>query len=233
MTENKIPTHIAVIMDGNGRWAKSRKLPRIFGHRHGVRKVRQVCDYCIKYGVKYLTLYAFSTENWKRPVTEINGLMKIFREFLNKQAKDLIDKGIRLTVSGRYNKFPEDIVNHIDELIKVSEKNDILVLNVALNYGGRTEILDSIQKILSNPDNDISDITEDKIAENLYNPFIPDPDLIIRTSGEKRISNFLIWQAAYSELYFTDVLWPDFSEEEFMLAVEDFNNRDRRYGGVK
>ncbi|MCK9225049.1 MAG: isoprenyl transferase [Candidatus Muirbacterium halophilum] len=232
MTEIKIPTHIAVIMDGNGRWAKSRKLPRIFGHRQGVKKVRQVCEFCLKYNVKYITLYAFSTENWKRPLTEINGLMKIFREFLGREARNLIEKGIRLVVSGRYEKFPEDIVSQIDELMIMSSKNTELILNVALNYGGRTEILDSINKILLEYSDKV-EITEELISKNLYNSFIPEPDLIIRTSGEKRISNFLIWQAAYSEFYFTDVLWPDFSEEEFLYAIKEFNNRDRRYGGVK
>ena len=232
MKDIKIPAHIAVIMDGNGRWAQSRKLPRIFGHRQGVKKVREVCDLCIKYGVSYLTLYAFSTENWKRPEKEINGLMKIFREFLKKEGRDLIQKGIRLAVSGRYQDFPADIVESIENLSAESEKNSTLVLNVALNYGGRCEILDAVRK-MAEEDIDIRNISEQTLRENLYNSFIPDPDLIIRTSGEQRLSNFLIWQGAYSELYFTKELWPDFSEDEFLKAIREYSDRERRYGGIK
>lgn len=227
---NKIPAHIAVIMDGNGRWAKSRYLPRIFGHRKGVKKVKEICDLCLKHNISYLTLYAFSTENWKRPEKEINALMSIFREFLKKEALNLIKKNIRLVVSGRYNDFPEDIVKSIDELMYNSKDNDLLVLNVALNYGGRLDIVDSVNKAIKNG---IKCVDEQIIRENLYNSFLPDPDLIIRTSGEMRISNFLIWQGAYSEFYFSECLWPDFDEKELIKALKSFSNRERRYGGLK
>jgi undecaprenyl diphosphate synthase len=226
---DKIPTHVAVIMDGNGRWAKRRGLPRIFGHRQGVNTLKKVCDYSIKYGVKYLTLYAFSTENWKRPEEELSGLMKLFREFLTKEAENLLKKGIKLVVSGRYKEFDADIVERVEKLCKDSEKNDRLVLNIALNYGGRAEIIDAFKKAF---DSDVKIEKEEDLRRFLYHPEIPDPDILVRTSGEYRISNFLLWEIAYSELYFTEKYWPDFDEKEFVKMLEEYSKRERRFGGV-
>jgi len=202
-----------------------------FFHREGVKNVKKICDFCIKNEIKYLSLYAFSTENWKRPHDEISGLMNIFRDFLLKDARDLIKKDIKLLISGRYWDFPADIVSSIEKLQQESYENTSLYLNIMLNYGGRTEILDAVKKIIKEK------ITEDKIDEKsfssfLYNSIIPDPDIFIRTGKEKRISNFLLYQLAYTELFFTESMWPDFSEKEFEAIIDEYNNRERRFGAL-
>ena len=231
MMENNVPDHIAIIMDGNGRWAKKKTLPRLLGHRQGVKRVKDICNLCMEYSISYLTLYAFSTENWKRPAEEINGLMNLFREFLQKEAKNLINQGIRLVVSGRYNEFDDDLVNRIEKLKDESKDNDKLVLNMALNYGSRKELVDCVQSIIKEGVQ-AKDIDEEMISSHLYEPDIPDPDLIIRTSGEQRLSNFLLWQAAYTELYFTEKYWPEFDKEVFLEALKEYKDRKRKFGGL-
>ncbi|PLX16026.1 MAG: isoprenyl transferase [Candidatus Muiribacterium halophilum] len=229
--ENNVPNHIAIIMDGNGRWAKKRTFPRLFGHRQGVKRVKDVCNLCMEFSIRYLTLYAFSTENWKRPAEEVNGLMNLFREFLQKEAQNLINKGIRLVVSGRYHEFDDDLVNRIERLKEESKDNNKLVLNVALNYGSRKELVDAARAIVKKGYK-AEEIDESIISEHLYEPDVPDPDLIIRTSGEQRLSNFLLWQAAYSELYFTEKFWPEFDRNVLIEALNEYKDRKRKFGGL-
>lgn len=231
MIENNVPNHIAIIMDGNGRWAKKRTFPRLFGHRQGVKRVKDVCNLCMEFSIRYLTLYAFSTENWKRPAEEVNGLMNLFREFLQKEAQNLINKGIRLVVSGRYHEFDDDLVNRIERLKEESKDNNKLVLNVALNYGSRKELVDAARAIVKKGYK-AEEIDESIISEHLYEPDVPDPDLIIRTSGEQRLSNFLLWQAAYSELYFTEKFWPEFDRNVLIEALNEYKDRKRKFGGL-
>ncbi len=231
MIENNVPNHIAIIMDGNGRWAKKRTFPRLFGHRQGVKRVKDVCNLCMEFSIRYLTLYAFSTENWKRPAEEVNGLMNLFREFLQKEAQNLINKGIRLVVSGRYHEFDDDLVNRIERLKEESKDNNKLVLNVALNYGSRKELVDAARAIVKKGYK-AEEIDESIISEHLYEPDVPDPDLIIRTSGEQRLSNFLLWQAAYSELYFTEKFWPEFDRKVLIEALNEYKDRKRKFGGL-
>ncbi|MDR0952923.1 MAG: di-trans,poly-cis-decaprenylcistransferase [Elusimicrobiota bacterium] len=224
----KIPKHIAIIMDGNGRWAAAKNLPRAKGHEEGAASVQAVINAAKKFGVKYLTLYAFSNENWARPKFEINALMSLLDKTLDKFAKE--DNGdIRIIFSGRKTKLPKKILNKLEETVAKTAANKKLTVNLALNYGSRQEITDAVNKILQSGKKKIS---ERDIQSNLYNN-IPDPDLIIRTSGEERLSNFLLWQAAYSEFYFTPALWPDFREKEFAAALQEYSKRDRRYGARK
>lgn len=224
-----IPEHIAIIMDGNGRWAKKRFLPRSMGHRAGADTLLKIVRHASKLGVKYITVYAFSTENWKRSDDEVDALMKLFSEYLIKERKNFIKNGVRLLISGRREKVSQELLNVIDETIKMTENCSKITLNIAFNYGGRSEIVDAVNKILESGE---KDITEEKFTKYLYNQ-LPDPELLIRTSGELRISNFLLWQIAYSEIYVTDALWPDFSKKDLERAIKAYQKRDRRFGGVK
>ena len=236
----KLPTHVAVIMDGNGRWAKSKNRPRLFGHNAGMQAMKQIVITASNLGIKYLTVYAFSTENWKRSTEEVSGIFKLIIKYVDSELKELIKNNVRINILGDYNMLPGDYVRAIDELLDKTRDNDGLVFNIALNYGGRDEIVKAINEIIIDrkalADEGISvDVTEDEVSNHLYTGVlhknIPDPDLIIRTSGEERLSNFLIWQAAYSEMMFTDTLWPDYSPEEFTAMIEKFSHRKRRFGG--
>ncbi|WP_456080154.1 isoprenyl transferase [Mogibacterium diversum] len=236
----KLPTHVAVIMDGNGRWAKSKNRPRLFGHNAGMQAMKQIVITASNLGIKYLTVYAFSTENWKRSTEEVSGIFKLIIKYVDSELKDLIKNNVRINILGDYNMLPGDSVRAIDELLDKTRDNDGLVFNIALNYGGRDEIVKAINEIIIDrkalADEGVSvDVTEDEVSNHLYTGVlhknIPDPDLIIRTSGEERLSNFLIWQAAYSEMMFTDTLWPDYSPEEFTAMIEKFSHRKRRFGG--
>lgn len=225
---NQVPRHIAIIMDGNGRWATKRMLPRSLGHREGAKALRKILEASLKRGVQVLTVYAFSTENWKRSSEEVNYLMDLFYKYIKNERDNLMKNEIRFYVSGSKNGVSEKLLSAIEELQEETKNNKKLIFNIAFNYGGRQEIVDAVNKILQ--EDEKKEITEEDIFKNLYNDFIP-PDLIIRTGGEYRLSNFLLWQLAYSEIYFTEVLWPDFSEKELDLAIEDYNRRERRFGG--
>ena len=231
-----IPEHVAVIMDGNGRWAKKRLMPRTYGHSVGAKAIEAACENCDEIGIKYLTVYAFSTENWKRSKDEVDGLMKLFRSYLKKCIK-LADKNkMRVRVIGEVSAFDQDIQESIARLEQYSQKYDEIYFQIALNYGSRDEIIRGIRKLAQ----DAADgkVKPKEIDEHVFDNYldtagIPDPDLMIRTSGELRLSNFLLWQMAYTEFYFTDVAWPDFNKAELIKAIEKYNQRDRRYGGVK
>lgn len=228
----KLPEHVAIIMDGNGRWAKMRKLPRIEGHKAGINSVRVVVETAYKVGIKYLTLYAFSRENWKRPKSEIDALMSLLEEYLDKEEEKFLQEDIRFKAIGRIEELPMNINIKLRRLEELTKSKDRMTLIIALNYGGRTEIIDAVNKILmENPR--LKKIEEKIFKKFLYTSEIPDPDLLIRTSGEQRISNFLLWQIAYTELWITPVLWPDFSRKDFLMAVKDYQRRERRFGGVE
>lgn len=230
-----IPEHIGIIMDGNGRWAKKRGLPRPVGHTYGAKTFKNITRYISKQGVKYLTLYAFSTENWKRPLEEVNAIMKIFRQYLMDALTDFKDDDIKVTFIGDRSAFAPDIIQLINETEEVAKNRQGMQLNIAMNYGGRDEILHSIKRIcneIASGRLNADSLTEEDIAKGLYTAGIPDPDLIIRTGGEHRLSNFMLYQSAYAEFYSTDTLWPDFSEENFDKAIIEFNKRSRRFGGV-
>ncbi len=223
-------------MDGNGRWAKQRSLPRIMGHREGAKSVRAITEACAELKVKYLTLYAFSTENWKRPHKEVAFLMNLLSHYLVKEKNTMMKNNIRLLTIGDTSKLPLGVKTELSKTIKLTSKNTGLSLVLALNYGAKDEITKAIKTIAKkcisrkiSP----SKITEQTIADHLYTKNIPDPDLMIRTSGEMRISNFLVWQLAYAEFYITDILWPDFRKAQLVKAIEEYNNRDRRFGGVR
>ena len=231
-----VPEHIAVIMDGNGRWAKKRFMPRGFGHKAGADALEQALEDADELGIKYLTVYAFSTENWKRSVEEVTGLMNLFRKFLESAIPKSNKNNVRVRVLGERSKLPPDMIKAIEILEESTKNNTGLQFNVALNYGGRDEIARAMKKIAEEvKDGKLSpeDITEEVISSHLDTWEIPDPDLLVRTSGEERISNFLPWQLAYSEFYFTDTLWPDFNRNSFIEAIRHYTKRDRRYGGVK
>lgn len=233
--EKIIPAHIAIIMDGNGRWAKKRFMPRLIGHKYGVETVRTVVKYCNKIGVKYLTLYAFSTENWNRPADEVNGLMDLLVTYLRSELEELHENGVRINLIGHIEEMPTAARAELMRSMERTAANQGLTLNLALNYGGRDEIRRGVQAIaqrVQSGELKPEDITDEIISESLYTTGQDDPDLIIRTSGEIRVSNFLLWQLAYSEFYFTDVLWPDFNEKELDKAIEEYNQRNRRYGKV-
>jgi undecaprenyl diphosphate synthase len=226
---NNLPKHIAVIMDGNGRWAQRNGLPRVAGHKRGVDTVRRVSEQCRQYGIKVLTLYAFSDENWGRPKEEVGFLMDLLGTFLRAEIATMKANGIRFRTIGRTERLPASVQTWIKRALSETEKNTGMVLNVALSYGGRGEILEAIKRMRS-ANNVAADITEETFASFLDTAGLPDLDLIIRTSGEKRISNFLLWQAAYAELYFTDTLWPDFEEPDLLAALLDYQGRQRRFG---
>jgi undecaprenyl diphosphate synthase len=234
-TENnrplKIPTHVAIIMDGNGRWALQRGLPRIAGHRAGTGNLRRILEGCGDLGIKVLTLYAFSTENWGRPEEEVRGLMGILEDVIDKELQDLHKEGIQLHHIGQLDRLDPVLRRKVQDAVELTKDNTSLVLNIAFNYGGRDEIIDAIKMMLKDGiDPDAVDV--DLVNQYLYTHGVPDPDLVIRTSGELRISNFLIWQAAYAEWYFTPVYWPDFDKHELRKAVEEYSSRERRYGLV-
>jgi len=225
------PTHIAIIMDGNGRWAKARRLPRTAGHKKGVDATKAIVRHASEIGLKYLTLYAFSSENWNRPEDEITDLMGLLRYYLKSEAADLHKNNVRLRVIGARDRLSSDIVDMIENNEALTSANTGLNLNIALDYGGRQEILNGVNLAIQNGEG--KELSEDDFSSLLYTSDIPDPDLLIRTSGEQRISNFLLWQCAYSEFIFTETLWPDFSSKDFDCCIEEFQNRDRRFGGVK
>lgn len=230
MSEIKeVPQHIAIIMDGNGRWAKSKGMPRIYGHREGVKTVRKILKKAQSMNIKYLTLYAFSTENWKRPKEEVNGLMKLFKEYLKKEKKELDKNNVKLIFSGSREGVNKDLLEEMDNCVEFLQKNNGITLNLAFNYGGRREIIEAVNKVIAQNKEKIS---EEDFSEYLYHGEVPDPELVIRTSGEFRISNFLLWEIAYSEFYITEKMWPEFSEDEFENAVDYYRKRDRRFGGV-
>lgn len=229
-SERVLPTHIAIIMDGNGRWAKKRSLPRTAGHVAGSKNFKDIARYCNKIGLKYLTVYAFSTENWKRPQDEVDNIMRIFKEYLE-DAKNFKDENIKVQFIGDRSVLDDDIKRLMKESEDASRDATGLHLNIAINYGGRDEIVHAVKNIVNNgvaPEN----IDEQLISENLYTAGQPDPDFIIRPSGEYRLSNYLIWQSAYSEYWFSDILWPDFKPKDLEKAIDDYNHRNRRFGGV-
>ncbi|MBH1942026.1 isoprenyl transferase [Mobilitalea sibirica] len=238
MQENElnIPNHIAIILDGNGRWAKKRKMPRNYGHTQGSKTVEKICEEAYKAGVKYLTVYAFSTENWKRPQEEVEALWKLLKSYLASSIKTSSKNNMRVRIIGDKSKLSEDIKKSIEELEEASKDNTGLNFQVAINYGSRDEIIRAMKSITK----DVTDgrMTLDHIDETLLGQYldtkdIPDPDLLIRTSGEMRLSNFLLWQMAYTEFYFTDVLWPDFNKKELMKAIEYYSSRTRKFGAIE
>ncbi len=229
--EINIPKHVAIIMDGNGRWAKDKGKIRIEGHKKGAENIEKVIEYSIKLGVKYLTVYAFSTENWKRPENEIKALMRLFEKYLDDKKKKKKKQGVRLLVTGSRENISSKLLLKIKKTEEYLEDCSNLVFNIAFNYGGRKEIVDGINKLIKeNKEN--KEITEDEFKNYMYRPNIPDPELVIRTSGEFRVSNFLLWEIAYSEFYVSNVYWPDFDENEYNRAIDSYNKRDRRFGGL-
>lgn len=231
-----IPNHVAIILDGNGRWAKKRFMPRNYGHMQGAKVVEQICEDADSIGIKYLTVYAFSTENWNRPQDEVEALMKLLRNYLKDCIKRANNNNMRVRVIGEKSRLSDDIRSKIEELEECSKNNTGLNFTIALNYGSRDEIVRAVREISKDvKDGKISesDIDDKMISDYLDTRGIPDPDLLIRTSGEERLSNFLLWQLAYTEFYFTDILWPDFNKKELIKAVEKYNERDRRFGKVK
>ncbi len=230
-SNSRIPAHVAIIMDGNGRWAISRGLPRLAGHRAGTENLRRIITACTEFGVKYLTIYAFSTENWGRPREEVDGLMHILEDVIDKELAELNKEGVQLRHIGRLERLDPKLQEKVLEAIELTKNNNRLVLNVAFNYGGRDEIVCAIQRIIKDgvkPE----EVNADLVSHYMFTAGVPDPDLIIRTSGELRVSNFMIWQGAYSEWYVTSVYWPDFDKEELRKALDTFTKRDRRYGGL-
>ncbi|MDE0701110.1 MAG: di-trans,poly-cis-decaprenylcistransferase [Acidimicrobiaceae bacterium] len=229
---NRIPRHIACVMDGNGRWAQTRGLPRTEGHRAGEHSLFEVVDASLEIGVEWLTVFAFSTENWRRPRDEVRFLINFNEEILVRRRDELNERGVRIRFVGRRDwRVPKRLIRRMDEASGLTAKNRTLTFTIAFNYGGRAEIVDAVRRIAASgvaPEK----ITETTIARNLYDPEMPDPDLVIRTSGEYRISNFLLWELAYSELVFTDTPWPEFQRREFFAAIREFQDRDRRFGGV-
>ena len=228
-----VPRHVAVIMDGNGRWAKQRGRPRIFGHRAGAESLRAALRACRDHGVEYLTVYAFSTENWVRPEDEVSGLMSLLKTFLKKDEHDLHENQVRLRVTGRIGDLPKGVRAELERVMKATQHYEKGHLILALSYGGRTEIADAVRAIAAKVkvgEIDPAQIDEGLIARHLYLPDVPDPDLMIRTSGELRLSNFLLWELSYAEFYFTDVLWPDFREPHFAVALAEYSRRQRRFG---
>jgi undecaprenyl diphosphate synthase len=232
---NKLPKHIAIIMDGNGRWAKKRGLPRASGHRAGVEALREAIKTSSDIGIKVLTLYAFSTENWKRPKKEVDALMNLLVEYLNKEIDELHKNNVKINTIGNIDILPEKPKIAVYDAINLTKNNSGLIVNIALNYGGRDELIHAIKEIILDTQNgkvQLDDIDDNKVKTYLYTSNLPDPDLLIRPSGELRISNFLLWQLAYTEFWFTNILWPDFKKEHLFEAIESYQSRERRYGGV-
>lgn len=234
MTNRNIPQHVAIIMDGNGRWARSRGLPKIAGHRAGVKSAHAAIESAIEIGVKILTLYTFSTENWKRPKSEVELLFRLLEDYLTREEKRLVKNNIRLSVLGNIEGLADSIKNRLKHAMEVTKDNTKLILNLALNYGSRHEIINAIREIAKDVKSDrvkAEDINEQLFSSYLYTKGLPDPDLLIRTSGEFRVSNFLLWQISYSEIYVTKKLWPDFKKRDFKKAITDYQKRERRFGG--
>jgi undecaprenyl diphosphate synthase len=230
-----LPNHIAIIMDGNGRWAKKRLMPRTMGHRSGMATLRRMVEACVDLKISVLTVYAFSTENWKRPKEEIDYLMALLIEFLQKEIDELHQQNVRVKVIGDYYRLPARCVNQIEGACRLTGNNTGLILNMAINYGGRDDMVQAVKKVtqqVTAGQFKIDDIRESTLSQLLYTGDITDPDLLIRTAGEMRLSNFLLWQLAYSELWFTDILWPDFTREDLMRAIYDYQHRSRRFGGL-
>jgi undecaprenyl diphosphate synthase len=234
VADKNIPVHVAIIMDGNGRWASQRGLPRIAGHRAGVKSVQEIIKGAKESGVKILTLYTFSTENWKRPKYEVQALFKLLENYIDTQADILTKNNIKLSVIGRLEGLPDGVRNKLNAMVDKTKDNTALTLNLALNYGARTEIVDAVRAVVNDciskgigPES----IDEKNFSDYLYTKGLPDPDLLIRTSGEMRLSNFLLWQLSYSELYISKKLWPDFSKRDFLKAIKEYQSRQRRYGG--
>jgi len=233
--KNSVPRHVAIIMDGNGRWAQKRTLPRLDGHEQGSKSIRQCVEGAMEAGVEFLTLYAFSSENWKRPAAEVSGLMRLLERFLDEKLKEMLDEGVKLQTIGRTHELPEICQRKLAQAIAATAHNTRLTVILALSYSGRTEIVDTVRDIVRDAKaGKVSEeaITADFFSDRLYTAGIPDPDLLIRTSGELRVSNFLLWQLSYTEIHVTDKLWPDFRKEDFLLALDDYARRNRRYGGV-
>lgn len=235
LDKTKLPRHIAIIMDGNGRWARKRLLNRVNGHERGSETVRDIVRACRELGISILTLYAFSTENWQRPKMEVQALMALLERFLSSEEKELMETGIRLNAIGDIQRLPDRVFRKVQDVMALTRDNGAMLLNLALSYGGRAEIVNMVRSISEEvrdgrmmPD----DITEETVSAHLYTASIPDPDLLIRTSGEMRISNFLLWQIAYSEIYITNTLWPDFDREEFLKILMEYQRRERRFGTV-
>lgn len=225
----KLPEHVAIIMDGNGRWAKKRGLPRVFGHREGVKAVRRSVEFAYKKGIKTLSLFSFSTENWKRPREEVMFLMNLFKETIDNEFDELIDKGIRIRFLSKREGIPDFVLERMERAESISKNNEKMNLLIALNYGGRYDIVQAVNRIIKDK---IKVIDEESFKNYLLTHPFPDPDLLIRTSGEKRISNFFLYQIAYTELYFTETLWPDFDEEEFEKALKEYERRKRKFGSI-
>ncbi len=236
--KNNLPKHVAIIMDGNGRWASERGLPRVAGHRAGVKSVREAVKASIDLGIGVLTLYAFSQENWKRPKEEVTVLMEILNYFLNKEIKNLQKQGVCFRALGRIEALPEPVLKKLNQAVDSTRDNTKLIFNIALNYGARTEILDAVREILrearTQPShlNGFPELTETYFSNRLYTRGLPDPDLLIRTSGEMRLSNFLLWQLSYAEIYITKKYWPDFTKQDYVKAVREYQKRERRFGDV-
>ncbi len=238
LDQERMPGHVAIIMDGNGRWAKKRGLPRLAGHNAGMKAMKKIVNHSDKLGIKYLTVYAFSTENWKRSLAEVSGIFKLLVAYVDSDLKELVENNVKVQVLGDYSTLPKDAVGSLKKTLEETKDNTGLQFNIALNYGGRDEIrraVEALAKKAADGTLQPEEITEDMIGSELFTGInhsnVPDPELIIRTSGELRLSNFLLWQGAYSELVFTDTLWPDFTPEEYEKAIEEYQSRDRRFGG--
>ncbi len=229
---SRLPRHVAVIMDGNGRWAKKRKLPRVEGHRAGAKSIREVVETCARLGIEYLTLYAFSKENWKRPKKEVATLWGLLEDYLKKEDKVLVKNKFRLKVIGQIEAIPASVRRELERVEKLTKNNTRLTIVLALNYGGRDEIVDAVKKIVNDKGFDISTLNEEKFSQYLYTIHVPDPDLLIRTSGELRVSNFLLWQIAYAEIWITQDFWPDFRKKHMLQALVDYQKRERRFGDI-
>lgn len=227
---NKFPNHIAFIIDGNGRWAKRRDKIRSYGHRFGVQACKTTIDDCLRLGIKYVSMYGFSTENWNRPKEELDTLFKLFTKFIETELEPMLKKEIKFIVSGDYTKFPENLVKAIEYAVDKSKNNTKMVLNLCINYGGRPEIVRAVNNIISDG---VKEVDENVISGYLYTSEIPDPDFIVRTSGEQRLSNFMLWQMSYSELYFPKTYWPDFNTKELYKALINYAKRNRRFGAIK
>lgn len=229
---SSVPLHVAIIMDGNGRWARARGLPRLAGHRAGVDNLRRVLEAATEFGIRYLTIYAFSTENWRRPPDEVRGLLNILEDVIDRELQSLNKNGVQLRHLGRLERLSPELQAKVHQAVELTRDNTRLVLNIAWNYGGRDEIVQAVRRILESgalPD----EVDEELVSQNLYTAGLPDPDLIIRTSGELRVSNFLIWQGAYAEWYVTPTYWPDFGRDELLEALWEYARRDRRFGRVE
>lgn len=235
LESNNMPQHIAIIMDGNGRWAKKRLLPRTMGHREGMKAIKRIVKACVELNIQVLTVFAFSTENWRRPQNEVNYLMDLLIEFLNKELQEMHENDIRINILGDYSSLPQKCVEGMEHALQVTSQNQKLTFNLAINYGSRTEILQAVKRLgqeMIDGKIKMDEITEEVFSNYLYTHTIPDPDLLIRTAGEMRVSNFLLWQIAYTELWITDVTWPEFNREHLLQAIKEYQKRDRRFGGL-